>query len=111
MPVKEIALFGLLLSVASPAIAQEKNDALPTPRGPCWDVYPGNSAAPYSAILLNKCDGRSWLLTKNAVADKQGKATNSWIWRWAPLGTEPDEAVLSLPGGGQSITVPTTQGR
>jgi hypothetical protein len=76
-------------------------------KGLCWEIYAGNKeTAPYSALLLNKCDGSSWVLTKTAIADKQGKSTGSWIWRWSPLGTEQIEAVLTLPGGGQYLTTP-----
>lgn len=74
-------------------------------KSPCWDIYVSKDAAPYTPILLNKCDGTSWILTKNPVPDK-GKSTGAWIWRWSPLGSEKDEAILSLPNGGQYLTTP-----
>jgi hypothetical protein len=102
------ALPCLILSLGS-AIAQDqpKEHFNPfPPKDRCWEIYVSKEAAPYLPILLNKCDGTSWILTKNPITDKQGRATGSWIWRWSPLGSEKDEAILSLPNGSQYLTTP-----
>ena len=92
----------LFLFATHPAIAEES-----TTKEPCWEIYPGGKeVAPFSALLLNKCDGGSYLLTRVGPTDKQGKSNGSWIWRWSPLNIERNEAILSLPGGGQYLTQP-----
>jgi len=74
----------------SPAKAQD------IPKGTCWEIYQGtHEVAPYTALLLNKCDGNSYLLIKSTVADRNGKPSGSWIWRWSPINKEPAESILS----------------
>jgi hypothetical protein len=96
----------ILFSFVTPAFAQDKSDALPAiPKGPCWEIYVPNQTQPFAPMLLNKCDGTSFLLTKEAPMD-HGKRTDSWIWRWTPLHTDQDEAVLSLPTTNGTLLTP-----
>jgi hypothetical protein len=42
------------------------------------------------SILLNRCTGDTWLLVKTSA----GKTGNNFVYRWYPLKTGSDEAVL-----------------
>jgi hypothetical protein len=96
------ALYAVLLFVfAAPVYGQDQTKPdlnSSAPNGPCWEIYSGNKdAAPYAALLLNKCDGRSWVLVKDPAPVNQGKESDAWTWRWTPLNADQNEAVLSVP--------------
>ena len=102
---KQTAWIGLMFWSVFPAHAQDaaRGDFNGQPKAPCWEIYAGTSnVAPYTAILLNKCSGDSWLLIRSGVTDKKGKGTDSWVWRWSPLNAESSEAILS-PAPGQVV--------
>ena len=64
----------------------------------CWEmVAPPNGVEPEALVLLNKCEGKTWLMTRVFLIDKQGKRTGSWTFRWSPIATQENETILSLP--------------
>jgi hypothetical protein len=53
-------------------------EAQETTKPLCWEIFAGaKDVAPFSALLLNKCDGSSWMFTKVALQDKLGKPSGS----------------------------------
>jgi hypothetical protein len=85
---------------------QKGNLNSPAPTGPCWEIYMPNQTQPYAPILLDKCAGVTYILTKDPIADRSGKRTDSWTWRWSPLHADQDEAVLSMPNNGGTLLTP-----
>jgi hypothetical protein len=90
-----LSVIAFLLCMTHAAFAQSE---------PCWDVVsPTQSAQPFTPILINKCDGKTWILAKESFPDKQGKPTGVYTYRWTPVMHEDGEAHLSVPhlGGAQ----------
>jgi hypothetical protein len=83
-------LFTLLFAaVAFPALAQSTT---------CWEITtPAQGITPEALVLLNKCDGKTWIMTRVYFVDKQGKRTGGWAFRWSPILQQEDETVLTLP--------------
>ena len=90
---------GALIAVPLFALAASAQEATKENfTGLCWEIYQGvNGVSPFNALMLNKCDGRTFILIRSNIADKQGRLTGSWVWRWAPLSIDQTEAVLSAP--------------
>src|SRR4051794_28072094 len=86
---------GLTLIAVLTTSAAWAADATETP---CFDVASaGQGAQPASMILVNKCTGYTWLLTRNALADDKGKVTGAFSYRWHPIAVGTGEAQLSYP--------------
>jgi hypothetical protein len=87
---RALAVVPILVSVAAlrPAAAAEG------PSGACFDVVagqvPGEAAG---AILLNRCNGRTWILTqiRSASADEQP------TYRWSPIAGGDNPPVAASP--------------
>ena len=77
---------------------------------PCYELVPmPTKEQPYGPLLLNRCTGATWLLVRSGLPDVAGKATNSFVFRWAPLGASSGESVLSFgPGPSPSISLTGT---
>jgi len=59
--------------------------------GPCFDIVDGHSDVSAGQILLNRCTGRSWILTRTT---RNGEVAFRWIAIPSP---EPDSAAASPP--------------
>jgi hypothetical protein len=59
----------------------------------CYEIY---TSAKQDPLLLDKCKGRTWLLSKVALLEN-GKDTGTFTYRWSPLAVENIEPVLSIP--------------
>jgi hypothetical protein len=100
---REAAVFKQLLGAIFVCSVLHSATAEESPKEACWEIVSGTKdAAPYTALLLNKCTGNTWLLIRTGLADKQGKPTDSWIWRWSPINAEQQEAILT-PSPGQLV--------
>jgi hypothetical protein len=79
------------LAASSPSLrAQEA--APQSPAAQCWSIVsPQASVAPYGLILLDKCTGKTWLLSKIVNRQKlpenpQEKAKpDTFTYRWRPI--------------------------
>ena len=86
----------LMLVASSSAMADEPVTKVQAANA-CFDVIPMNgSAPPYGPILVNKCTGVTWLLTKAAVPTAKGKPA-AFTFQWAPLAIQQEMPVLSFP--------------
>lgn len=56
--------------------------------GQCYDITRGDHFT--DMILLNKCNGLSWMLVKSPVSEK----SKSFTYRWYPIYNTDDEAEL-----------------
>jgi len=79
------------LAAASPSLrAQEA--APQSPATQCWSIItPQASVAPYGLILLDKCTGKTWLLSKIVKREKLPANPNekakqdTFTYRWRPI--------------------------
>lgn len=72
------------------ALAQ-RGDKSADDNSSCWQIISAaQGISPGSLVLLNRCEGKSWILVK--VGIKSG--ADHFAWRWAPLFTQDGEAVL-----------------
>lgn len=63
----------------------------------CFEVVAGAGVGP---ILVDRCNGKTWLLTRDAVPGAKGAPSTSSAWRWHPLSYDNRELLLGpLPGG------------
>jgi hypothetical protein len=85
-----LLMFTLLFAtVTFPALAQSTI---------CWEITtPAQGVVPEALILLNKCEGKTWIMTRVYLVDKQGKRTGGWVFRWSPILHQEDETILTLP--------------
>lgn len=87
------------VAMLSPAVlAQDNLSKTPaTPSGACFEVIPAViNAVPYAPILVDRCDGRTWILTRGDLPDVKGHA-GAFAFRWHPLINMENEAVLTFP--------------
>jgi hypothetical protein len=89
-----------LLSVS--AEAQEAKDTqppAPTETTMCFTVVSAVSkdVEPASLVLLNKCSGATWLLTRVAVPKQKGSNRDIFTYEWAPLPIGQEAPMLTYP--------------
>ena len=87
-----IAASTLCLFCGLPAFADET--PVKAPDGSCYELIPGNNTPPFTAILLNKCTGATWLLVREFVPD--AKATGSFTFEWHPLKVSEQPEILTM---------------
>ena len=68
-----------LLFVFTVAHAQQ-----PSQQNPCFELYRNSSAGIAGALLLNKCNGQTWILGSGPA-------------RWYPISTSKEEYVPPVP--------------
>jgi hypothetical protein len=91
-------LAALMAACAMPALAQTPDSASAAEKlaDRCFDVIvPANNAFS-SPILIDHCNGSTWLLAREGRAVK-GKSSEDFSYVWHPLLVGNNEAVLSLP--------------
>lgn len=71
-----------------------EDDALPPVA--CWDiVIPGDGMEPLSPMLIDKCEGETWLLVHSTIT---GNPSDGYRFSWQRLLVE-DTPVLLVPRG------------
>ncbi len=83
---------------SSAALAQDASprapDASANPQ--CWQIIPGvEKVAPNGAILLNRCNGATWVLARTTTSAASGKSLEEYTYRWYPISLETKEAILT----------------
>jgi hypothetical protein len=84
--------------LSSTALAQDSSlkapDVSATPA--CWEIIPGvEKVVPNGAILLNRCNGATWILARTATSPATGKSLEEYTYRWYPISLETKEATLT----------------
>lgn len=92
----------LMISLCSAgAEAQEATDAQPpAPAAPlCFTVVSPASkdVEPASLVLLNKCTGATWLLTRVSMPKQKGSNRDVFTFQWSPLPVGQEAPMLSYP--------------
>lgn len=73
----------------------------------CFNIVPTTGdVAPFGPILINRCTGATWFLVREDVSDAKGAPAGKFTFRWHPLGSVANEAVLGSPGLPGSPTAP-----
>jgi hypothetical protein len=87
---------GLLISLAliggtvDHALGQSQPES---PTGACFDVIPAQAKSfPTAAILVNRCNGQTWLLVRTQT--DQRLQTGGFAYRWRPITIERAEAAV-----------------
>jgi hypothetical protein len=71
------AVAAILIMLAFPAVAQ---DAAPEHAAePCFEVAPLASGAPTTALLVDKCSGKTWALSIRLGVLSDGWAAVTWV--------------------------------
>jgi hypothetical protein len=83
---------------SSTALAQDSllkaADAPPTPL--CWEIVAGvEKVTPNGPILLNRCNGATWVLVRKTTSAATAKSLEEYTYRWYPISSEAKEADLT----------------
>jgi hypothetical protein len=66
-----------------------KTRAQEAPTNPCWEVIAaGPNVAQRFPILINKCTGKTWLLTKVEIREGKSGLPGAYAYRWRPISTD-----------------------
>lgn len=57
-------------------------DARATDKAHCFSVVSANERQPYAPILLDRCEGKSWLLVKTSLG---AKPEDGFTYKWHAL--------------------------
>lgn len=89
--------FAALALSSSSALAQDFLRAPDVAASPaCWLIIPGvEKVAPNGPILLNRCNGATWVLARTTTTPAAGKTLEEYTYRWYPISLETKEAVLT----------------
>jgi hypothetical protein len=60
----------------------------------CFELYEQTGSLP---MLLNRCNGATWILAQTDIIGKDGKDTLSFTYEWHPVNVDPNVAVLVQP--------------
>ncbi len=95
---KRVSRVAIIAMLTCPASAQDipKTDQqqFQINPNPCFEtISPAQGVEPYSLVLLDRCTGKSWILTR-VFMDKNA---NTWTYRWSPISVGDSEAHLSRP--------------
>ncbi len=82
---------------SSTAFAQDSSqrgpDASANPA--CWQIVTGvEKVVPNGPILLNRCNGGTWVLARTTTTAASGKSLEEYTYRWYPISVELKEAIL-----------------
>jgi hypothetical protein len=83
-----LAAASLAAFAAVPAFAQSSEPA--TPSGACFEVVRSSTGETGGAILVNRCNGKTWIL----IASKDGDSDRA-TYRWVPIQTAEAEPAPS----------------
>ena len=90
-------LAGAILSGASSQVSAQQ----PKPSSEntaCWEMSaPMKELTPFVLILLNKCTGRSWNLTRITISEPTAAVSGHYSYQWVPLDGDVGQAVPVRP--------------
>jgi hypothetical protein len=66
----------------------------PQPQTACFDVVANPHESGASMVMIDKCTGRTWMLTRIFHVDAKGNSTGT-SYRWSPILADDQEAILS----------------
>jgi hypothetical protein len=87
-----LVALGLLGVSASPTLAQSAPAG--TTLGACFEVIRAQAKSYRGAILLNRCNGDSWVLVRTHANDRQRLHPGSVAYRWQPIAMGRTETAL-----------------
>ena len=92
-----VMLTGAILSGASSQVwAQQPKPS--SENTACWEMSaPMKELTPFVLILLNKCTGSSWNLTRITISEPTATASGHYAYRWVPLDSGVSQAVPVRP--------------
>lgn len=80
-----VAAIGVALCTLLPLKAGAQN----SPESRCWEVTaPAADVPQHFPILINKCTGKTWLLTKVNIREAKSGQPGVYAYRWRPIATE-----------------------
>ena len=86
----------ILAGASSQASAQQSKPS--SENTACWEMSaPMKELTPFVLILLNKCTGRSWNLTRITIDEPTATVTGHYAYRWVPLDGDVSQAVPARP--------------
>lgn len=92
-----VLLTGAILSGASSQVSAQQ----PKPSSEntaCWEMStPVKELTPFVLILLNKCTGRSWNLTRTTISEPTAAVSGHYAYRWVPLDGDVSQSVPVRP--------------
>jgi hypothetical protein len=92
-----VMLTGAILSGANAQVSAQQ----PKPSSEntaCWEMSaPMKELTPFVLILLNKCTGSSWNLTRITISEPTAAASGHYAYRWVPLDSGVSQAVPVRP--------------
>ena len=92
-----VMLTGAILAGASSHVSAQQ----PKPsseNADCWQMSaPMKEMTPFVLILLNKCTGSSWNLTRITISDPTAAASGNYAYRWVPLDGNVSQAAPARP--------------
>ena len=92
-----VLLTGAILSGASSQVSAQQ----PKPSSEntaCWEMSaPMKELAPFVLILLNKCTGSSWNLTRITISEPTAAVSGHYSYQWVPLDGDVGQAVPVRP--------------
>ncbi len=80
------------------ALAQDSSQKAPDASAApaCWQIVSGvEKVAPNGAILLNRCNGATWVLARTTTSAATAKTLEEYTYRWYPISLENKEAILT----------------
>jgi len=89
--------FAALALLSTAALAQDSLRAPEASAPPeCWQIIAGvEKVAPNGPILLNRCNGATWVLARTTTSAATAKSPEEYAYRWYPISLETKEAVLT----------------
>lgn len=87
---------GVVVAISVPALAQE-GPAKSETRTPCFELVMMQNSIAYGPILVNRCTGATWMLVRESLPRAKGNSEEPFTYRWHPLATEENEAILGYP--------------
>ncbi len=62
-------------------------------RSSCYEIFPAEGDT--RQIMLNKCEGKSWMLVHAPIGDESGKKTDKFTYIWMQLSHTEEMPALS----------------
>jgi hypothetical protein len=86
----------ILAGASSQVSAQQSKPS--SEKTACWEMSaPMKELTPFVLILLDKCTGRSWNLTRFTVSEPTAAVSGHYAYRWVPLDGDVSQAVPVRP--------------
>ena len=97
MRIRFMTLTGAMLLITSSQVSAQQPKSQ-SEKQACWEMStPMKELVPFVLILLNKCTGSSWILTRITNSEPNSTTSGSFSYRWVPLDGSGGEAVPGRP--------------